>query len=272
MIHFLQSLVLFIATIDSSSDLMIYYLALLLLLSGDVELNPGPMIDDQPNISLLLQWLEPLVDWKPFGILLPGITQQDITTIEDFAIDTKQSKGALFSKWLKKNATATWRDVLKALTKREEINLLQTINDQLQEHQCTGGANDTSTTSTVPVVSTVSSSVSVIDKPVTSTTSGNPKDILQSHSDKLVHAISVNLYNVTDALYAKDLIPQQTKEDVHVLGVTNNEKSSKLVNVIEKQLEPSLNPEQYLINLCHVLINQQHLTLTDIATSILHQL
>uniref|UniRef100_A0A1X7U9X7 NACHT domain-containing protein n=3 Tax=Amphimedon queenslandica TaxID=400682 RepID=A0A1X7U9X7_AMPQE len=251
---------------------MIYYLALLLLLSGDVELNPGPMIDDQPNISLLLQWLEPLVDWKPFGILLPGITQQDITTIEDFAIDTKQSKGALFSKWLKKNATATWRDVLKALTKREEINLLQTINDQLQEHQCTGGANDTSTTSTVPVVSTVSSSVSVIDKPVTSTTSGNPKDILQSHSDKLVHAISVNLYNVTDALYAKDLIPQQTKEDVHVLGVTNNEKSSKLVNVIEKQLEPSLNPEQYLINLCHVLINQQHLTLTDIATSILHQL
>ena len=37
----LQSLVLFIATIGSSSDL-IYYLVLLLLLSGDVELNPGP--------------------------------------------------------------------------------------------------------------------------------------------------------------------------------------------------------------------------------------
>ena len=42
----LQSLVLFIhvATIGSSSDL-IYYLVLLLLLllSGDVELNPGPI-------------------------------------------------------------------------------------------------------------------------------------------------------------------------------------------------------------------------------------
>ena len=187
MIHCLQSLVLFIATIGRSSDL-IYYLVLflLLLLSGDVEVNPGPMIDDQPDIFLLLQWLKPLVDWQSFGLLLPGITQQDITTIEDFGIDADQSKGALFSKWLKKNSTATWRDVLNALTQKEEINLLQTINDQLQVHQCTGGMimylyinnyikciiGNTDAPTTVPVVSTVSSSVSVINKPVTSTTSG----------------------------------------------------------------------------------------------------
>ena len=82
----------------------------------------------------------------------------------------------------------------------------------------------------------------------------------------------MNLYNVTESLYAKELIPQQTKEEMHVLGVTNTEKSSKLVNVIEQQLESSLDPEQYLIDICHVLINQQHRTLTDIATSILHQL
>ena len=134
----LQSLVLFIATIGSSSD-MIYYLVLLLLLllSGDVELNPGPMIDDQPDIFLFLQWLEPLVDWQSFGLLLPGITQQDITTIEQ--LNTEHQKLALFTKWLNTNPTATWRDVLHALTKREEINLLQTIKDQLQVHQCTGG-------------------------------------------------------------------------------------------------------------------------------------
>ena len=181
----LQSLVLFIATIGSSSDL-IYYLVLLLLLllSGDVELNPGPMIDDQPDIFLLLQWLEPLADWQSFGLLLPGITQQDITTIEE--VDAEHEKQVLFSKWLNSNPTATWRDVLNALTKREEINLLQTINDQLQVHQCIGGmimylyinnyikciiGNNDAPTST-PVVSTVSSSVSVINKPVTSTTSG----------------------------------------------------------------------------------------------------
>ena len=39
----LQSLVLFIATIGSSSDLIYYLVLLLLLLSGDVELNPGPI-------------------------------------------------------------------------------------------------------------------------------------------------------------------------------------------------------------------------------------
>ena len=134
----LQSLVLFIATIGSSSDL-IYYLVLLLLLllSGNVELNPGPMIDDQPDIFLLLQWLEPLVDWQSFGLLLPGITQQDITVIKQ--VKSEHQKLALFSKWLNTNPTPTWKDVLNALTKREEINLLQTINDQLQVHQCTGG-------------------------------------------------------------------------------------------------------------------------------------
>uniref|UniRef100_A0A1X7U2K4 Uncharacterized protein n=1 Tax=Amphimedon queenslandica TaxID=400682 RepID=A0A1X7U2K4_AMPQE len=232
---------------------------------GDVELNPGPMIDDRPDIFLLLQWLEPLVDWKPFGLLLPGITKQDVTLIKDFAIDTEQSKGALFSKWLKKNPTATWRDVLNALTKRQEINLLQTINDQLQVNQCTGGNTD-SPTSTVPVVS------SSVSEPVTSTTSGNPKDILRTYFDKLVHAISVNLYNVTDALYAKDLIPQQTKEEMHVMGVTDKEKASKLVNVIQTQLEVYHDQKQHLIKICHVLVCQQHRTLTDIVSSILKEL
>ena len=57
-----------------------------------------------------------------------------------------------------------------------------------------------------------------------------------------------------------------------VPAVDNFTKAANLMNVIEKQLESSLNPEQYLIDMCHVLINQQHPTLTDIATSILHQL
>ena len=52
-------------------------------------------------------------------------------------------------------------------------------------------------------------------------------------------------------------------------GISHLLKSSQLVSVLQRQLEVSLNPEQYLIDICHVLINQQ---LTDIATSILHQL
>uniref|UniRef100_A0A1X7SGD4 CARD domain-containing protein n=1 Tax=Amphimedon queenslandica TaxID=400682 RepID=A0A1X7SGD4_AMPQE len=147
MIHCLQSLVLFIATIGSSSDL-IYYLVLLLLLllSGDVELNPGPI-------------------------------------------------------------------------------------------------------------------------------TGNPKDILRTHSAKLTDAITTNLYRVTDALYAEGLIPLDAKRDMYSLtGENETKKTGKLLITLQATLESSLNPEQYLIDICHVLINQQHRTLTDIATSILHQL
>ena len=113
---------------------LIHYLivCLLLLLSGDVELNPGPMIDDQPDIFLLLEWLEPLVDWKPFALNLLGITQQDITTFEEFEVETNKQKTGLFSKWLKRNSKATWKDVLDALTKIKEDKIAQTIRDQLR--------------------------------------------------------------------------------------------------------------------------------------------
>ena len=97
-------------------------------------------------------------------------------------------------------------------------------------------------------------------------------DTFKVNTKELVDSISVDIPRTAYALYAKGLIPQQTKEEMHVLGVTNTEKSAKLVSVIGKQLEASLNPEQYLIDICHTLINQQHRTLTDIATSILHQL
>ena len=93
---------------------------------------------------------------------------------------------------------------------------------------------------------------------------------MRTHSIKLTDAITTNLYRVTDALYAEGLIPLDIKENIQaVTGISDYRKSSQLVSVIQRQLESSLNPEQYLIDICQVLINQQ---LTDIATSILHQL
>ena len=97
-------------------------------------------------------------------------------------------------------------------------------------------------------------------------------DILRTHSSKLTDAVSCNLLKITNELHASRLIPKLLRQEMLVPAVDDYTKSSKLVNVIERQLESSLNPEQYLIDICHVLINQQHRTLTDIATSILHQL
>ena len=86
----------------------------------------------------------------------------------------------------------------------------------------------------------------------------------------LSDAIAKNLRIVSDSLYAEGLIPHENYMFVPI--DSDYAKANKLVNFIEQQLESSFNPEQYLIDICHVLINQQHCTLTDIATSILHQL
>ena len=101
---------------------------------------------------------------------------------------------------------------------------------------------------------------------------GNPKDVLRSHSSKLVDVISGNLLRITNELHAARLIPKLLRQEMLVPAVDSYTKSTKLVNVIEQQLESSLDPVQYLTDICRVLLNQEDRTLTDITTSILHQL
>ena len=105
---------------------------MLLLLSGDVELNPGPTIDDRPNISLLTQWLEPLVDWQSFGYCLPGITQHDVSIIEAENFSLNDQKRKLYTKWLSVYPEAKWSDVITALTIRRENTLAQNIREMIE--------------------------------------------------------------------------------------------------------------------------------------------
>ena len=132
--NYLQSVVL---PGGSSSNLiyndlyLIVCLRILLLLSGDVELNPGPMIDDRPDISLLIQWLEPLIDWKPFGLCLVGMEEHEILKIEQENVKIEDRKLALYSKWLSVNPKATWRDIIDALTSINQNKLAQDIKDHI---------------------------------------------------------------------------------------------------------------------------------------------
>uniref|UniRef100_A0A1X7T7L6 NACHT domain-containing protein n=2 Tax=Amphimedon queenslandica TaxID=400682 RepID=A0A1X7T7L6_AMPQE len=270
----LQSLVLFIATICSNSDL-IYYLVLLLLLllSGDVEVNPGPMIDDQPSCLLFAKCIKPLVDWKPFALCLPGMTQSDVSIIDKAKRNAHLQKMALHKKWLQANPQASWRDVINALKQCKENELARTIEHEME--WSTGGANNDGNTSTNPTGKNSNDNMEAMTKFSTNPghITGNLMDILRTHSHLLTDGISCNLYRITSELLAKGLIPQQAFDDVLVMGVmTDYTKAMKLMSVLQRQLESSLNPEQYLINICHILINQHHCTLTDIATSILHQL
>ncbi|XP_019854601.1 PREDICTED: uncharacterized protein LOC109583620 [Amphimedon queenslandica] len=166
---------------------------------------------------------------------------------------------ALHKRWLQVNPQASWRCVNVALKQCKENKL----------------ARDIERKTTVSTQRTCNDDIKVLTNanpdPIVA---GNPKDILRTHSAKLTDAIATNLYRVTDALYAERLIPLNTKEEVYAraTGLNDSRKSSQLVNVLQKQLGASLNPKQFLIETCHVLTKQQHCILTDIATSILHQL
>ena len=105
---------------------------LLLLLSGDIELNPGPSVDDKPDISLLTEWLDPLVEWQIFGVFLPGIQYFMVKKIEQDKQGIDQQKLALYAKWLDVYPTARWRDVIAALEKKNEAALVKVIQEQIQ--------------------------------------------------------------------------------------------------------------------------------------------
>ena len=97
--------------------------------------------------------------------------------------------------------------------------------------------------------------------------------ILRSHYATLTDAITVSLHGVTNALYAKGLITTDTKSHIQTAtGISDLLKSSQLVTKLEALLSSSHDSDQYLTNICHVLIDQNHKTLADIATSILRQL
>ena len=57
-----------------------------------------------------------------------------------------------------------------------------------------------------------------------------------------------------------------------VLAIDNYTKASNLVNAIEGQLDSSTNQEKFLLDVCHVLIDQKHQTLTDLAVSMLKEI
>uniref|UniRef100_A0A1X7VNQ8 NACHT domain-containing protein n=1 Tax=Amphimedon queenslandica TaxID=400682 RepID=A0A1X7VNQ8_AMPQE len=100
-----------------------------------------------------------------------------------------------------------------------------------------------------------------------------PSTILRKNYAILIDAITDNLYRITNGLYAKGLISMETVSHIQTAtGISDLIKSSQLVSVLQRRLEASVYPDQYLIDICHVLINQRHLTITDIATSILHHL
>ena len=84
----------------------------------------------KPSYSELTYLLSPLTKWQLFGSHLPGISKDIIETIEiDYKFNDRQ-KQALYSKWLDVHPAATWDDVMNALRKERENDLVF----QIQQH------------------------------------------------------------------------------------------------------------------------------------------
>ena len=175
-VNFYSSVLPGATAVGSSSNLICFFLVLivrlLLLLSGDVELNPGPTIDDKPDVSLLIQWLDALPDWIEFAVILPKITRQDVFEILFDYRKVEDQKLALYSKWLDKYPYATWRDVyltLKFLPQEYSNYFVGVLKRNLEE----------STTDSAPVALGQPVTIELPQKKVMFETAEDEKEILR---------------------------------------------------------------------------------------------
>ena len=112
------------------------HLRLLLLLSGDVELNPGPTIafnvekPPPPPLHSLIESLNTLKNWKKFASSLE-INIEIINEIEQNLDDVDSQKKALFEKWIEVSPNRSWRHVVVALKDCGENSLAEKIIDNM---------------------------------------------------------------------------------------------------------------------------------------------
>ena len=106
----------------------------------------------------------------------------------------------------------------------------------------------------------------IIDKP-------SPNELFRTHFADLNAIIIPTLTSITDALFYKQLIPYETCNDILTTkGESDLVKCSKLINVLQRQLQAHKDPHQYLVDICLVLRKQQNQKLKEIVTFILQQL
>ena len=87
----------------------------------------GPHLTDRPTVAELIEMLDSLVEWKKFGLFLPGITDPELKKIEKDYSSVDDQEMALFSKWLRVDPRATWYKVIEALMKAKENFLVNKI-------------------------------------------------------------------------------------------------------------------------------------------------
>lgn len=85
-------------------------------------------------------------------------------------------------------------------------------------------------------------------------------------------AITTDLYGISNRLFAYNLIPMEIKYEIMtIIGVSNYSKANRLMSHIYLALRESQDPDQYLTEVCHVLIESRNERLIDIAKHMLSE-
>lgn len=103
---------------------------------------------------------------------------------------------------------------------------------------------------------------------------GDPKEVLRSHSCFLFEYVMGHNYDLADELYAKGLIPLEVKRSILTTEKTRLHMSSQFVCDLQMLLESSIDPVQFLIKFCRVLLSDGFYTKKHeyLAKSMLNQL
>ena len=202
--------------------LSIFCLAILLFISGDVELNPGPTLTgiyildlDLHFITLLLCTDKPKRDelvellssskftagtWEQFVCCLPKMTQDIIAGIKEGVSKEENTISAIAQHCFDNNPDITWRNVIDALLDANEVTVARNV---LDKHS--GSYNrilHMMISSYILGTSRFSSSKNVYNTVM---------KVLRSHYSKLTASTQTCLTNIAIELYSKNLINREVK-------------------------------------------------------------
>uniref|UniRef100_A0A1X7T2B2 Death domain-containing protein n=1 Tax=Amphimedon queenslandica TaxID=400682 RepID=A0A1X7T2B2_AMPQE len=118
---------------NSTIILSIFTLIALLFISGDVELNPGPTLTDQPTKEELVELLSSSKfiagTWEQFICYLPNVTQDIIVGIKQNVKENEVSPNGInaVAQHCRNIPDITWRSICIALLSSNEVTLARQI-------------------------------------------------------------------------------------------------------------------------------------------------
>ena len=105
--------------------------------AGALLARPRNMSDCLPSYSQLVEELEPVsAKWDQLGIFL-GFTQNDLDEIRRDKQDTIPSLYAMCNKWLERNPSGSWKDIVTALQKIKRLDLADELKKKYIKEKVT---------------------------------------------------------------------------------------------------------------------------------------